>query len=146
MIISELQLFRLKHYMSGTKKRHAIIWHWCILPVPLSSGVRLFQFIQDLFPDKFLGYPNENTEQVKPQSETFNNMFNLNMGYTLIVKGDFTDGQWTGVASRIETPVYNAYTEGGLSDVLLMLNLPFLRQAYKVYQEPAFFSRQYSCL
>ena len=32
--------------------------------------------------------------------------------------------------------------------VLLMLNLHFLRQAYKVYQEAAlvFFARQYSCL
>ena len=30
--------------------------------------------------------------------------------------------------------------------VLLMLNLPFLRQAYKVCQEAAFRVRQYSCL
>jgi hypothetical protein len=30
--------------------------------------------------------------------------------------------------------------------VLLMLNLPFLRQAYKVCQEPVFCVRQYSCL
>ena len=32
-----------------------------------------------------------------------------------------------------------------IDDVLLMLNLPFPRQAYKVYQEPGFCVRQYSC-
>jgi transposase InsO family protein len=38
------------------KRRAAIIWPCCILPVPLSSGVRLFRFIQALFPDKLLGW------------------------------------------------------------------------------------------
>jgi putative transposase len=36
------------------KRRRAIIWPCCILPVLLSSGVRSFRFIQGLFPDKFL--------------------------------------------------------------------------------------------
>jgi hypothetical protein len=36
------------------KRRQAIIWRYCNLPAPLSSGVRLSQFTQVLFPDKLL--------------------------------------------------------------------------------------------
>ena len=50
-------LNRFRKLLVRYEKRPAIIWHYYILPVPLSSGVILFQFIQDLFPDKLLIHP-----------------------------------------------------------------------------------------
>jgi len=52
---------------------------------------------------------------------------------------------------EIDSPggsVYEGVRIFNLISVLLMLNLHFLRQAYKVYQEAAllFLARQYSCL
>jgi len=65
----------------------------------------------------------------------------------------YIDGEWI-YQDGVKLPVAysggrSSYFLGGglsLNTVLLMLNLPFLRQAYKVYQETAFCVRQYSCL